>query len=183
MDLEPLTGLVINNTTLITNSSSEISKETATMLIGYLLTIFFFILMVTIALSIGLYVFVSLSYMTIAKKTKTKDPWLAWIPIANLYLIAKIAKMSAWPLLLLLSFLFIPVMIIFPEPILILTVFAILFISIIILTVFTFIWHYKIYERREKPGWWIFLSLIPYAGGILHLVFLGIVAWNDEKYT
>jgi len=37
---------------------------------------------------------------TIAKRTGTEDPWLAWIPIGNIYLMCKIADLSGWMILL-----------------------------------------------------------------------------------
>ena len=51
---------------------------------------------------IAIYAYFAYSLQVIAEKTKTKDTWLAWIPIANLYLMAKIAKKPGWWLILLL---------------------------------------------------------------------------------
>ncbi len=61
-----------------------------------LLIIFLFFLFALIA-----YIYQSLTLYYIAKKTKTENEWLAWIPIGNLVLMAKIAKMHWWPVLLL----------------------------------------------------------------------------------
>ena len=38
------------------------------------------------------YVIYSFLLMKIAQKTKTENAWLAWIPIANIFLMAFIAK-------------------------------------------------------------------------------------------
>jgi uncharacterized membrane protein YhaH (DUF805 family) len=38
--------------------------------------------------------------MVIARKTNTDNPWLAWIPIANIYILVKSAGRPGWWLLL-----------------------------------------------------------------------------------
>lgn len=48
-------------------------------------------------IGIAAYVYVALAYMRIAQKLNIKNPWLAWIPIANLYLMAEMAQMPTWP--------------------------------------------------------------------------------------
>ena len=63
--------------------------------------------MITFFIFIGTfsYIYTALALMTIAQKTKTKNPWLAWIPIANLYLMTQIGKVPWWTILfLILSF-------------------------------------------------------------------------------
>ncbi|MBZ0214275.1 MAG: DUF5684 domain-containing protein [Nitrospirae bacterium] len=42
------------------------------------------------------YVFVALCMMVIAQKTNTPNGWLAWIPIANIYLMTQIADVDWW---------------------------------------------------------------------------------------
>lgn len=55
--------------------------------------------------SLLIYIYLAFAFMTIAKKTNTEPAWLAWIPIANIYLMSKIAQKKWWPILLfLLSF-------------------------------------------------------------------------------
>src|SRR6266851_559821 len=43
-----------------------------------------------------IYVYMALALMTIATKTNTPNGWLAWIPIANLFLMLTIAQKPAW---------------------------------------------------------------------------------------
>jgi hypothetical protein len=101
-----------------------------------------------------LYVYISWTVMTIANKTKTKNSWLAWIPIANFYLLTQIANVSGlWTLALLLSF--IPVA----------GGLAVAGVSIWL--------FWRIAERRKFPGWISLLLLVP---GV-NLVVLGIIAW------
>jgi hypothetical protein len=38
---------------------------------------------------LAIYVYIAYSIMVIANKTNTENSWLAWIPIANLYLLCK----------------------------------------------------------------------------------------------
>ena len=42
-------------------------------------------------MSIAVYVFTSLSLYTIAKRREIKNPWMAWVPVANCWLIGSIA--------------------------------------------------------------------------------------------
>jgi len=129
--------------------------------------IFIILLPVLVLTILSVYIYTSLAYMAIAKKTGTRPAWLAWIPIANLYLISKMARMHWWPILL------IPVMIV---PIL--GIFA-----IVALSVYVFIWHWKIFERMNRPGWWALTLLISGLGMVVFYVFLGMTAWsrNDQK--
>ena len=103
---------------------------------------------------LAFYVYVSWALMVIAKKTKTKNAWLAWIPIANYYLITKIAKVSGlWTFALLLSF--IPVVG-----------------GIVLLGVSIWLF-WRIAEARKLPGWISLLMIIP---GV-NLIVIGIIAW------
>jgi len=117
----------------------------------------FFILIFGVAL----YIYYGFAFSTIAKKLKYKQDWLAWIPIANLFLLPILAKKQwQWGFLL-----FVPIANI----------------------VFAIIWLWAIYERRKYPGW---LSLIPIAmiipmigwlAGIAQLIVIGFVAWKDQR--
>ncbi len=54
-------------------------------------------------LSVPFYAYVSVCLMIMARKTGAQPTWLAWIPIANLYLMCRIGgKSGAWVILLLL---------------------------------------------------------------------------------
>ena len=122
-----------------------------------------FMLVMVLAL-IAAYIYSSLTLMRVAKRTKTEPAWLAWVPIGNLYLMSKMAKMHWWPLLLLI-------------------VGCIPYIGVIaslVFAVYSMIWMWKICEARERPGWWALLTLIPFAGWIWGLVMWGILAWGEE---
>jgi hypothetical protein len=116
---------------------------------------------IIVLVGLALYVYLALALMTIAKKLGYDKPWLAWIPIANLFLLAILAK-KEWYF----GFLaFIPL--------------------VGVGFVIWFLW--VIYERRNYPGW---LSLIPlgsmipvvgFLAAIANLVVLGLVAWSDRK--
>ena len=45
---------------------------------------------------LAVYFWLALCLYTIANKTRTPDAGLAWIPIANIYLMCKIASRSGW---------------------------------------------------------------------------------------
>ena len=129
------------------------------------LTLMGMLLIPIIIILIALYVYVSLAYMALAKKTGTSPAWLAWIPVLNLYLLSQMAKMHWWPVLLILAT-WIP---------------FINIIASVTLGVFGIIWSWKIFERVQKPGWWALTMFIPIAGGIVFYVLLGIAAWSKNS--
>jgi len=100
-----------------------------------------------IVLWIAVYVWVALCLQIIAKKTDTTNAWLAWIPIANIYLMCKVADKPGWWTILF----FIPIANI---------VFAIL------------VWM-KIAEFCNRPSWLGILMIVP----IANLVVPGILAF------
>lgn len=116
----------------------------------------FFLLALLIGLA--LYIYMALALMGIAKKTNTPNPWLAWIPIANFYLIAKMAgKSGHW------TWLFVGALIPFVS--------SIASIAVLIVSIWFF---WVIAERIDMPGWTSLLLLIP----IINLIVLGIYAWH-----
>jgi len=102
-------------------------------------------------LLIGLWIYTYLAscLQIIAVKTDTENGWLAWIPIANIYLICKIAEKPGWWLLLLL----IPVVNIF--------------ISIIV-------WM-EIAKACNKSDWLGILMIVP----IVNLIVLGYLTFSE----
>ena len=107
------------------------------------------LIMIMLVLFAGLYVYMALALQTIAKKTNTENPWLAWIPIANLVLMLNIAKKPIWWIVLFL----IPI--------------ANIVIGIIV-------WM-AVAEARGKPSWWGVLTIVPLA----NLIVPGVLAWSD----
>lgn len=112
---------------------------------------------VSIVVGLALYVYSALALMTIAKKTNTPNAWLAWIPIANLYLMTQIAKVPWWTFLVI-FLAWIPI------------VGTLLMLGVMIW------WFWKISEARKRPGWWSILMLIP----IVNLIILGMLAWTEK---
>jgi hypothetical protein len=124
----------------------------------------FLLLGILSVLAIAFYVYTSLAYVAIAKKLGMKNPYLAWVPGANMYLMAQMAEMPTWP-----AFLMIGLVIPMADAV-----------CAIILGVYTFIWGWKILERVGRPGNWILWSLIPFIGTIVFLILLGVAAWGKE---
>jgi hypothetical protein len=89
--------------------------------------------------------------MVIANKTNTENSWLAWIPIANLYLICKIAGKPGW--------------------------WVILFLIPLVNIVISIIIWMKIAEMRGKPSWLGILWIIPPIG----LIVVGYLAFSDGE--
>jgi len=118
-----------------------------------------FAAMGTAILIVGIliYVYFALALMTMAKRLKTPNAWLAWIPIANFYLITQMAKQDGlWTLAILLSL--IPMV----GPILLLVV-TIWFMWIIV-------------ERIKFPGWTSLLLIIP----VVNIIMWGVWAWYKK---
>ena len=95
------------------------------------------------------YVYIALALQTIATKTSTPNEWLAWIPIANIFLMLAIAKKPMWWFLLFL-------------------------IPLVNIAIAIVVWM-GIAEARQKPNWWGILMIVP----IANLVVPGYLAWAD----
>ncbi len=121
------------------------------------------ILLIALVIGLAVYLYVAFALMTLAKKMKIERPWLAFIPVANLYLMSKMAKMHWWPVILTVGTLFSEISEFFT--------FA--------LTIFAVIWMWKIFEEFKKPGWWAILMPIPFLS-IIYWVLLGMTAWGKS---
>ncbi|MDP2943630.1 MAG: hypothetical protein Q8O36_09030 [Candidatus Omnitrophota bacterium] len=104
---------------------------------------------VIIFICLLLYIYSAICLQIIAKKTGQHLAWMAWIPVANLFLMCKIGKLDyKWLLLLLVSF--VPLIGTFFGPI------CALFWT-------AFAW-YKIAIARGKEGWIGAITIIPVIG-------------------
>ncbi|MBL7197000.1 MAG: hypothetical protein ISS47_02760 [Candidatus Omnitrophica bacterium] len=108
---------------------------------------------------IGPYVYYVVTLQMIAKKTDTENGWLAWIPIANIYLECKIAGKPGWWVLLRLLPGLIPIIG-----------------SIVIIIVTIIVWM-GISEARNKPAWLGILTIIP----LFNLFLLGYLAFSKVE--
>ncbi len=142
---------------------------------------------VNVILSVIGYFYIALAYMRIAQKSDTENAWLAWVPIANLYLLSKIARAHWWPILLL--GLLIPYMAFYASlaqfiidigPLFIIDIIPFFIISLF--AFFVISWQWKIFERFKRPGWWSLSLLIPMIGLYINFVLLGIIAWGDSDF-
>ena len=102
-----------------------------------------------LVVGVAVYVYMALALQTIARKTNTKNDWLAWIPIANMALLLEIARKPLWWLLLL----------------------VIPLVNVVISIV---VWV-AVAEARGKPSWWGLLMIVP---GV-NLIVPGYLAWAD----
>ncbi len=105
-----------------------------------------------------IYIYTAIVLMKIAQKRKIENAWLAWIPIANVYLMTQIADVSPWYTAAILLGI-IPMI----GP-------------IAMLAIFGYLW-WKIAEKLNRPGYWgILIVLIP----IVNFILLGMLAWSDN---
>ncbi len=98
---------------------------------------------------VGAYVFGALCLMLIAKKTDTPNAWLAWIPIANLYLMTEIAGVDWWWMIL-------------------------CFVPFVNLIAMVYLWM-KISEARGQSEFLGLLILVP----CVNLLFIAYLAFAD----
>jgi hypothetical protein len=96
-----------------------------------------------------IYVYMALALMTIATKTNTPNGWLAWIPIANLFLMLNIAGKPAWW-------------------------FVLCLIPLVNIVIFIIVWM-AIAEARHKPNWWGILMFVP----LVNIIVPAYLAWSD----
>ena len=97
------------------------------------------------------YIWGAICINIIANKTSTPNSWLAWVPVANIYLMCKVADKSGWWTLLF----FVP------------------FANIVILII---VWM-NIAKALKMPSWLGVLMLIPCA----HFIITGILAFAGKR--
>lgn len=146
-------GLFLETATQLTNNQA-----------AGLLALGTFGLILVLLLSVGLYIYMSFAYMVIARKNNQSSPGLAWIPGVGPMIIAyRASKMHWWPWLLLIG-LIIPVVNVF---------------AMVAFAIFVVIWHWKMFEAVNKPGWWAIFFVLPILN-IVFYVFIGIAAWSSD---
>ena len=133
-------SLGTTTTTTTTAAQDAVTSAAALIFSGVFIMIFLFVGLVA-------YVYGGLTLMAIAQKLNVENAWLAWIPIGNLFLMAKCAGLSAWSALLL----FVPFV----------GFFYIIYV------------YMKISERRGYNQWLGLISLVPVVG----FIWLGVLAW------
>lgn len=102
-------------------------------------------------LLLAAYIYMALCLQVIAKKTDTKNGWMAWIPIANIFLMINIARKPLWWFLLIL-------------------------IPLVNIVIAVILWM-EIAKRRGKPNWVGILIIVPFVG----IVIPGYLAFSGDK--
>ena len=117
---------------------------------------------IAIIICLVFYVYSAVCLQAIAGKTNTQNGWMAWIPIANLFLACKIGSVRyVWLFLLLIGF--VPILGTFLAP-------------VCDLFLFGFIW-YRIALARGKEGWIGAITVIPVVG----LFTMGYLAFSKGE--
>lgn len=133
------------------------SPEVVGLLAGAAIGILFFLFVLILAV----YIYVSLAFMQIARKTKVHPAGIAWIPwIGPRIITYKNSHMHWWPWLLLIA---LPIPVLGP-------------IAMIIFYAFSIVWLWKTFEALNYPGWWAILCIIP----VVNLILIGIAAWSQQ---
>jgi len=127
------------------------------------------VLVVLVILGILIYIWESLCLQFIAKRTDTPRGWLAWIPLANLFLMTGIARMPwYWALILCVFFIGGGSTTGMGQWLTALFSIACAIVMIIILV--------KICKAVNRPGWWVILLFIP----VVRWIILGIMAFSKK---
>jgi hypothetical protein len=134
-------AVLMSASAVFAQSSDSGEAAGAAMAAGFIGIILVFVLVV--------YLYMALSLQTIANKTGAENAWLAWIPIANIFLLLNIAKKPAWWFLLCL-------------------------IPIVSIVIAVMIWM-EVAKARNKPDWWGILIIVPLVG----IIVPGYLAWAD----
>ena len=119
--------------------------------LGGLFTGWHFWFYLVLVLWIFLYIYFAICLQVLAKKTNTPNGWLAWIPIANVFLMIQIAEKPLWWFILCL-------------------------IPIVNIVICVIIWM-KIAERRGKPNWVGILLIVPVIG----IAIPGYLAFSNHE--
>jgi hypothetical protein len=106
-------------------------------------------LVASAAVLLAIYAYFAFCLQLIANKTGTANGWLAWIPLANVFLWLKVAGRPAWWLLLLLI------------PLVNVVVSAIAWVDVA--------------RARQKAGWWGIMFIVP----VMNFVAPGYLAFSD----
>lgn len=97
---------------------------------------------------VAIYVYTSLAYYTIATKLNYENPWMAWVPFVNLWMMVELAQKEFWWFILF----FLPI------------------VNLAAAVVITM----AIAERVGKPSWWGILVIVPF----VNLAVPGVLAWG-----
>lgn len=100
------------------------------------------------------YIYMGLALMTIGKKLNFESPWMAWVPIVNLYMMLKIADQQGWMLILA----FIPI------------------VNFFFMFYMIYVWM-QIAEKRGFESWVGILIIVP----IIGVAVPGYIAWAEPK--
>ena len=118
------------------------------------------------------YIYTAILVQKIAKKLNNKHPWMAWIPIVNLYLLYELSNTPQWTLII-----FIVTYAMTSLPFLS----GYQFIDVpasVIMSGITMLWLWKVCQHSQFPGWW---SIFSYIFPPVWWVLLAIVAWQKPR--
>jgi len=131
-----------------------------------------------IIISLAVYIYLSIAYSKIGKKTQLSNPGIAWMPVIGpVVIIFESSKAHWWPFLVAtigasLSYLLM-LLLVAMDSLIAIALSAIVLIAIsILLSVLIIIWHWKTYEEIDMPGGWILIPAISLVVGYI-LTFIG----------
>jgi hypothetical protein len=144
---------------------------------GDLLGLFSGMAIVTVLISIALYIYLSLVYSKIGEKAKLGSPGIAWAPLGSLMIVFESAKKHWWPFLMLTlggSLVYLVIMLAgFSSTIVSILAYVILIATLIIFSIMAIIWHWKTYEGIGRPGWWVLVPILSAILGVILSIVLG----------
>ena len=106
---------------------------------------------------LAVYVYSAFAFMAIAKRNHTGPLWFAWVPVLNLVLLLKIAKID-WQWIFAILIGIIPVLG-----------------KWLVMAGIIYVW-WQVCKKMHKPEWYAILMIVP----IVNLVVLGYLAWGKH---
>lgn len=111
----------------------------------------FLINLVAFTVVIGSYVYLSFCMQVIGDKESTEHTWMAWVPIAHVYLMCRMVGASPWTMLLLL-------------------------VPVVNIGYYALLWM-DIARDMGRPSWWGLLIFVPVA----NLIVPGFLAFAEAE--
>jgi hypothetical protein len=111
----------------------------------------FLINLIAVILTIGIYVYLSICLQAIGDRASAEHTWMAWVPVAHVYLMCRIVGASPWTMLLLL-------------------------VPLVNIGYFCLLWM-DISRNLGRPPWWGLMIFVPLA----NLILPGFLAFTEAE--
>ena len=106
--------------------------------------------LILFVLFLAMYCYMSYAFMVMARKTRTPYIWMAWVPVANTFLLIMMAKKPLWWFILLL-------------------------VPLVNIVIGIILWM-KVAENLNKPSWFGILMFVP----LVNIIIFSYLAFSSS---